>query len=98
MRERNIYLWTGGAMLGLYVLVALFGHWIAPYGGNDQDLLNVLAAPSAELLLRSDQVGRVLLSRLIRCTRFMLTVAVATRVYATLSRVGDAQAAVCFSG
>ena len=74
MRERNIYLWVGGAMLVLYLLVALLGRWLAPYGGNDQDLLNVLAAPSKEHLLGTDQVGRDLLSRLILGTRFTLTV------------------------
>jgi len=85
-------------MLALYLLVALFGHWLAPYGGNDQDLLNVLAAPSREHLLGTDQVGRDLLSRLILGTRFTLTVAVASAGIAALIGVTIGLVAGYFGG
>lgn len=98
MRDRNLYLWLGGAMLALYLLVALFGHWLAPYGGNDQDLLNVLAAPSKEHLLGTDQVGRDLLSRLILGTRFTLTVAIASAGIAALIGVTIGLVAGYFGG
>ena len=76
-RRRGLHLVVGSGLLLVYLTLAAFGQWVAPYGGNDQDLLNVLAAPSREHLLGTDQVGRDLLSRLILGTRFTLTVAVA---------------------
>lgn len=58
------------------MLVALFGELIAPYGGNDQDLFNVLSPPSSEHWLGTDLIGRDLLSRIILGTRFTLAMAV----------------------
>ena len=80
----NIYLAVGAIMLAAYAAVALFGGWIAPYGGNEQDLLNVLAAPSAEHWLGTDLIGRDLLSRLILGTRFTLAMALASVAIAAL--------------
>lgn len=71
----NIYLAVGAVMLAAYVLLALFGEWIAPYGGNDQDLFNILSPPTSEHWLGTDLIGRDLLSRLILGTRFTLTMA-----------------------
>jgi len=83
-RARNAQLWIGGGMLAAYLLIALFGRWLAPYGGNEQDLLNVLAPPSREHLLGTDQIGRDLLSRLILGTRFTLAVAIASAALAVI--------------
>lgn len=97
-QPRNAYLWIGIAMLGAYLGIAIFGRWLAPYGGNEQDLLNVLAPPSREHLLGTDQIGRDLLSRLVLGTRFTLTVALASASIAVLIGVALGLSAGYFGG
>ncbi len=80
----NVYLALGAVMLAAYVAVALFGAWIAPYDGNDQDLFNILSPPSAEHWLGTDPIGRDLLSRLILGTRFTLSMALVSVAIATV--------------
>jgi ABC-type dipeptide/oligopeptide/nickel transport system permease subunit len=58
------------ALVSLFVLiftaiVALFPAVFAPEGPNDQDLLNIAAAPSWEHLMGTDLLGRDYLSRVI---------------------------------
>jgi len=96
--RRNVYLLIGGGMLAAYLLIALFGEWIAPYGGNDQDLFNILSPPNAEHWLGTDQIGRDLLSRLILGTRFTLTVAIASVAIAAVLGVGLGLVAGYFGG
>ena len=105
MRERkrrgvpkNIYLTVGVAMLIAYAAVALFGDWLAPYPSNDQDLLNVLAPPSAEHWLGTDAIGRDLLSRIILGARFTLTMALASVAIAGLIGVSLGLVAGYFGG
>lgn len=71
---------VGFVLVILTLLVALFADLIAPYGINDQDLHNVLAAPSAQHLLGTDALGRDLLSRIIYGTQVALAVGVSTVV------------------
>lgn len=54
------------AFLALFVFTAAFGRLIAPYGANSQDLLIGLTGPSAHHLLGTDDVGRDILSLVIR--------------------------------
>ncbi len=68
----------GFVVVILMLAIAAFAEWIAPYGMNDQDLHNVLAAPSAQHLLGTDALGRDLLSRIIYGTRIALSVGVST--------------------
>jgi ABC-type dipeptide/oligopeptide/nickel transport system permease subunit len=87
-----LHLVVGGGLLLGYVALAAFGHWLTPYGANDQDLLGVLSPASAEHWLGTDQIGRDLLSRLIVGARFTLTaavvsVALAASIGATLGLV-----------
>jgi peptide/nickel transport system permease protein len=57
------------ALAGFFVAItcvcAVFGALIAPYSPNAEDLLHVLAAPSSQHLLGTDQLGRDVLSRVI---------------------------------
>ena len=74
-RPMNLPLWVGMAMLGVYVLVALFGPLLAPHDPNAQDLIAVLEPPSPAHLMGTDQIGRDIFARLIVGTRFTLSAA-----------------------
>lgn len=74
--RQNIYLATGGSILLIFAIAALFGEQIAPYGANKQNLLRALEGPSAEHWLGTDPLGRDLFSRVVIGTRHTLSVAV----------------------
>ena len=74
-RPMNLPLWVGMAMLGVYLLVALFGPLLAPHDPNAQDLIAVLEPPSSAHLMGTDQIGRDIFARLIVGTRFTLSAA-----------------------
>src|SRR5262245_51631611 len=74
-RRARSHLVAGGAVLAVYALVAILGPWLAPYGANDQDLLDVLAPATSAHWLGTDQIGRDLFSRLLVGTRFTLVAA-----------------------
>jgi ABC-type dipeptide/oligopeptide/nickel transport system permease subunit len=62
----------GLGVVSVLLLVAIFAPLIAPYGPDEQDLYAVLAPPSAEHWLGTDNLGRDLLSRLIYGSRVSL--------------------------
>lgn len=66
---------VGAGILGLIVAVGIAAPLIAPYSPDRQNLLNVLAAPSSEHLLGTDDLGRDVLSRIIYAIRIDLPVA-----------------------
>lgn len=68
----------GAIMLFMIILSALFAPWIAPYDPSQTDLVNKLAAPSAEHLLGTDRFGRDILSRLLYGGRISLLVGFAS--------------------
>ncbi|HEY1919825.1 MAG TPA: ABC transporter permease [Streptosporangiaceae bacterium] len=78
----------GAAILLLTVVVSVFARQIAPYGLNDQDLLNILHAPSSAHLLGTDELGRDVLSRVIYGGREALLVTVLAVVLAVLAGFG----------
>ena len=53
------------AVVGLWVFVALFAPWIAPYDPNAVDIVNALKGPSAAHWFGTDQVGRDVFSRVL---------------------------------
>lgn len=63
---------TALVMLGLIVLLALFGPWLSPYDGAEQDRMNALGPPSAHHLLGTDNFGRDELTRVLIATRVSL--------------------------
>ena len=50
--------------LVMLAFVGLFAQWISPYDPNFQDLTNIMAPPSAEHWLGTDDLGRDVVSRL----------------------------------
>ncbi len=43
----NVFLWLGASLLGVFVLLALFGQALAPYDPNTEDLFAMLEPPTA---------------------------------------------------
>ena len=74
-RGWNRFLVTGCCLLTVFVVLALFGPWVAPHDPDTQDLLSLLQPPDASHWFGTDQVGRDILSRIIVGTRVTLTVA-----------------------
>ncbi len=59
-----------------FIVMAVAGQHLAPYGINTQDIAHRLQGPSAAHWLGTDELGRDLLSRLIVGTRYALGVAI----------------------
>lgn len=72
----------GIVVVGLLVLVAIFGPWFAPYDPLKLDLLARLKGPSSAHLLGTDEFGRDMLSRLMYGARTSAWIAFATVVFA----------------
>ena len=83
-RPTRVALWTGGSLLAGYAFVAVAGPTLVPFDANATDLLNVLAPPSTEHPLGTDQIGRDLLARLAGGARFTLAAALTAVGAATL--------------
>lgn len=64
----------GGSIVAIFVLVALTAPWLSPYDPTEQDVLGILASPSPDHLLGTDELGRDTLSRLLHATRVDLTI------------------------
>jgi ABC-type dipeptide/oligopeptide/nickel transport system permease subunit len=73
-RLPDLRLLTGGGVLVVFLLLAVFGPVIAPQDPQAQDLFAVLDPPSATHWLGADQIGRDVLSRLIVGARPTLTI------------------------
>jgi peptide/nickel transport system permease protein len=69
-------------VVGLLLLVAIFGPWLAPYDPLKLDLLARLKGPSAAHLLGTDEFGRDMLSRLVYGARTSAWIAFATVAFA----------------
>ena len=54
----SLYLRIGGAIVALYVTIAVIGPIIAPYSADEQDLLAALDPPSLAHLFGTDPLGR----------------------------------------
>lgn len=69
--------WFGILVILGYVIVAVFAHWIAPYG-ETQVFSEAFAPWSQQFKLGTDQLGRDMLTRLIYGARNTIGIAVAT--------------------
>ena len=67
---------TGGAIVGVILVFAIFAPLIAPYSPIDLDVVQMLKAPSLAHLLGTDELGRDVLSRVIHAARLSMMVAV----------------------
>ena len=66
----------GVVLLGMFLLIALFAPWIAPYSPLEQDLLSGLVSPNQEHWMGRDLLGRDVFSRVLYGTQVSLTVGV----------------------
>ncbi len=74
----GIYL--GGSMVGLFVLAALVGPFVAPYPADAQQLTEILQTPSRAHWLGTDENGCDVLSQLLYGARLAVLLSVATVV------------------
>lgn len=65
---------VGAGIVVFFILLAVFGPWIAKEGINDQVLADRLLPPSSEYWLGTDDLGRDILSRIIHGSRISLSV------------------------
>jgi peptide/nickel transport system permease protein len=56
---------VGLVIITIFIIITIFGPWIAPYDPLEMDVMNSLSHPSSEHLLGTDEIGRDTLSRLI---------------------------------
>ncbi|MBI6854331.1 MULTISPECIES: ABC transporter permease [Pseudomonas] len=73
----------GAAMCFLWLLVALFGPWLAPYSVGEVVSDNVFDAISATHLFGTDYLGRDMLSRVLVGARFTIGLALVAAILAS---------------
>ncbi len=73
----NLPLVLSGVALALFLLTAAIPGWLAPYDPNKIGVGALLAPPSADFPMGTDEFGRDLLSRIIYCSRIELLISVA---------------------
>jgi peptide/nickel transport system permease protein len=72
LRERrwaNATLYAGIAIVGVVAVAAILAPVIAPFGPDNQDLLNALQPPSINHLMGTDDLGRDIFSRVVYAGR-----------------------------
>jgi len=67
---------VGLVIISIFIIITIFGPWIAPYDPLEMDVMNSLAHPSSEHLLGTDEIGRDTLSRLIYGARTSLFIGI----------------------
>lgn len=80
--KRNKAAMIGLWMVVVFLLVAIFAPFLAPYDPNEIDLMSVLKGPSAEHWLGTDYYGRDLTSRIIYGSRISLSVGIIVQTIA----------------
>ena len=65
----------GFFIVGFFLLMAVVGPWIAPYGYSDQELSERFQSPSRQHLLGTDRFGRDVFSRILVGSRDVYVVA-----------------------
>lgn len=83
LRKRGTRRWNAiavvsAAVLGAYILVAIFGPWIEPYDPNALDVGPPLSPPTTEHWFGTDELGRDQLSRVIAAIRVAVIVALSS--------------------
>jgi ABC-type dipeptide/oligopeptide/nickel transport system permease subunit len=64
---------AGAAIVGVFVLIAIFAPLIAPYDPFQTNFINVRKPPSAQFWLGTDELGRDIFSRMVYGARASLT-------------------------
>lgn len=68
--------WFGLTMVAIFIFIALFTPWLAPYA-ESANIGETWAEPSKAMLLGGDQIGRDMLTRILFGTRMTIGVALA---------------------
>jgi peptide/nickel transport system permease protein len=66
----------GGALVLMWIFLALFAPWVAPFDPKKVNVTDILLPPSGTHLLGTDDLGRDMLSRVIWGSRVSLSVGV----------------------
>ncbi len=81
--RRHRFAVLGMVVVACFAAIALFAPLVAPYGFDDQNLLDRYALPSSQHWFGTDDLGRDVLTRLMYGARISLFVAVSTTLLAT---------------
>lgn len=73
----NATAWVGLTIVGIFVFLAIFAPWIAPYG-QAETVGDTWAPSSATSWMGTDQIGRDMMSRIIYGARMTIGIALAT--------------------
>ena len=65
----------GATVVGLFLFLALFGPWLAPYDASQQIAAEARQAPSYAHLFGTDRLGRDVFSRVVVGARDILSLA-----------------------
>lgn len=96
--RRNPTALIGLVIVVTYLLLALFGEWLAPYAHTEQHLSDALQPPSVRYWFGTDQFGRDILSRVIVGSRSMIMLATGATVLALLMGAATGVVAAYFGG
>jgi peptide/nickel transport system permease protein len=88
----------GAAIIALFVILAIFAPWVAPFDPNASDWMVVREAPTLTHLFGTDDLGRDVLSRVIYGARASLAAGVVSVVVALAIGVPLGLAAGFFGG
>lgn len=75
---------AGVILLTLITVACICAPWLAPYGPNEMDLMNMYSPPSSLHLLGTDDLGRDLLSRLLYGGRYSLALGLSAALFGGL--------------
>jgi len=67
---------VGLIIIFIFIIITIFGPWMAPYDPIEMDVMNSLVHPSSTHLLGTDEIGRDTLSRLIFGARTSLFIGI----------------------
>ena len=81
---RNKYGLAGLIILSIFVIIAVFGNYIAPYTPSDTFLAEPFSPPSSKFLLGTDELGRDIFSLLIYGTWTSMTVGILASILTVL--------------
>ena len=89
---------VGATILGFWLILAIFGEWIAPRGAADQDFEYVSVPPSWKFWFGTDANGQDVLSRVIVGTRLIVVMSFAATALGTIAGTAIGLAAGYFKG
>lgn len=89
---------VGGALIAFWLVMAVLGPMVAPYGANDFVSYDVFGPMSMDYLMGTDYLGRDIFSRVLNGTPYTIGVALAATVAACTAGVVSGLVAAAASG